>query len=214
MDLIYYFIDFVLHLDAHLNTIVSNFGMWTYVILFLIIFSETGLVVTPVLPGDSLLFAVGIICVTTPLRIEIIIPLLIFAAILGDTCNYWIGRTFGDKAFKPNSRILKTKHLERTHAFFDKYGAKAIVIARFVPIVRTFVPFCAGMGYMPYRRFITLSILAAIFWVNLIALAGYFFSNIPVVKDNFGLVIIAIILVSLMPVFIEVAKKVLSKKAS
>ncbi len=207
MDLIHYLIDFVLNLNVHMNTLVNTFGLWTYALLFLIIFCETGLVIMPFLPGDSLLFAVGIITATTNLNVHLMVFVLAFAAILGDNVNYWVGHLFGEKLFKPDAKILKTSHLEKTHQFFEKYGAKAIIIARFVPIIRTFTPFAAGMGEMPYRRFITLSVIAAFIWVGSITYLGYFFSNIPFMQENFSYLVIAIILVSIMPAIIEIIKK-------
>ncbi|WP_119328180.1 DedA family protein [Cysteiniphilum halobium] len=207
MGFIHYIIDFVLNLNVHMNTLVNTFGLWTYALLFLIIFCETGLVIMPFLPGDSLLFAVGIITATTNLNVHLMVFVLAFAAILGDNVNYWVGHLFGEKLFKPDAKILKTAHLEKTHQFFEKYGAKAIIIARFVPIIRTFTPFAAGMGEMPYRRFITLSVIAAFIWVGSITYLGYFFSNIPFMQENFSYLVIAIILVSITPAIIEIIKK-------
>lgn len=190
-----------------MNTLVNTFGLWTYALLFLIIFCETGLVIMPFLPGDSLLFAIGIITASTNLDVHLIVFILAFGAILGDNVNYWIGHFFGEKLFQPNAKILKTSHLEKTHQFFDKYGAKAIIIVRFIPIIRTFTPFAAGMGKMPYRRFITLSIIAAFIWVGLLTYLGYFFSNISFMQENFSYLVIAIIFVSITPVIIEIIKK-------
>ncbi|WP_119344302.1 DedA family protein [Facilibium subflavum] len=207
METIHYLIDLILNLNVHINSLVNTFGLWTYVVLFLIIFCETGLVIMPFLPGDSLLFAVGIVTATTNLNVHLMVFILAFAAILGDNCNYWIGHLFGEKLFKPDAKILKTSHLTKTHQFFDKYGAKAIIIARFVPIIRTFTPFAAGMGEMPYRKFVLLSVIAAFIWVGLITYFGYFFSNIPFMQDNFSYLIIAIIVVSVTPAIIEIIKK-------
>ncbi len=207
MDTIQYLIDFVLHLNVHMNTLVNTFGLWTYAFLFLIIFCETGLVVMPFLPGDSLLFAVGIVTATTNLNVHLMIFVLAFAAILGDNCNYWIGHLFGEKLFKPDAKILKTSHLEKTHQFFEKYGAKAIIIARFVPIVRTFTPFAAGMGEMPYRRFMILSVIAAFVWVGSLVYIGYFFSNIPFMREHFSYLVLAVIIASITPAIIELTKR-------
>src|SRR5262245_61595018 len=184
MELIKKFIDLVLHLDRHLDAMIQTFGPWLYVILFLIIFCETGLVVTPILPGDSLLFAVGALSARPDgLNLGLALALLSAAAILGDTVNYWIGAYTGPKVFhKKESRWFNPKHLERTHAFYEKYGGKTIIIARFVPIVRTFAPFVAGIGRMTYSRFLIYNVVGGLLWVGLCTLAGYFFGNLPVVK--------------------------------
>ena len=207
MEITQHLVDFILNLNVHINALVNTFGLWTYALLFLIIFCETGLVIMPFLPGDSLLFAVGIVTATTHLSVHLMIFLLAFAAVLGDNCNYWIGHLFGEKLFSPDARILKTAHLEKTHQFFEKYGSKAIIIARFVPIVRTFTPFAAGMGAMPYRKFLTFSILAAFIWVGSIVYLGYFFSNITFIQENFSYFIITVILISVTPAIIEIIKK-------
>ena len=207
MEITQHLVDFILNLNVHINALVNTFGLWTYALLFLIIFCETGLVIMPFLPGDSLLFAVGIVTATTHLSVHLMVILLAFAAVLGDNCNYWIGDLFGEILFSPNARILKTAHLEKTHQFFERYGSKAIIIARFVPIVRTFTPFAAGMGAMSYRKFLSFSILAAFIWVGSIIYLGYFFSNIIFFQENFSYVIIAVILVSVTPAVIEVIKK-------
>src|SRR5688572_30175329 len=199
-------LDYILHLDAHLATLVAQFGSWTYAILFLIIFAETGLVVTPFLPGDSLLFATGALAAVTDLNVYVLFVLLTIAAILGDAVNYWVGRNVGMRLFDGRIKYLKPEYLDRTHAFYEKYGGKTIVIARFVPIVRTFAPFVAGMGSMSYGKFATYNIAGAILWIGSLLLAGYLFGNIPVVKDNFGLVVIGIILVSVMPAVWEFFK--------
>ncbi len=193
-------IDFVLHLDKHLNQIVADYGVWSYAILWLIVFCETGLVVTPFLPGDSLLFAVGALAAKpeSVLNVHLVFVLLLVAAILGDTVNYHIGKYLGPKAMA-GSRFIKREHLERTHAFFEKYGGKTIVLARFVPIVRTFAPFVAGVGSMTYSRFIYYNITGAVLWVGLLLYAGYFFGSHPLVEKNFGLVVIAIIVLSILP---------------
>ena len=204
MELIEYFIDFILHLDTHLVEIVSQYGVWTYAILFAIIFAETGLVVTPILPGDSLLFAVGTIAATGALDPFLVFVLLSIAAILGDTVNYWVGYVVGPRVFAgETSRWMNRKHLERTHDFYEKYGGKTIIIARFVPIVRTFAPFVAGIGRMTYWRFLLYNVVGGIVWIGIFVYAGYFFGNIPMVKRNFTLVIFGIILVSVLPAVIE-----------
>lgn len=205
MELITYFIDLFLHLDRHLNEIIQDYGVWTYLILFLIIFCETGLVVTPLLPGDSLLFAAGALAATTgsPLNVVFLFFLLSVAAILGDTVNYWIGSYIGPKAFSSKSRFLKKEYLDRTHEFYEKYGGKTIIIARFVPIVRTFAPFVAGVGSMTYWRFIVYNVVGGILWVAVCVFFGYTFGNIPFVKKNFSLVVLAIIFISILPGLVE-----------
>jgi membrane-associated protein len=198
--------EYILHLDAHLSALVSQYGTWTYAILFLIIFCETGLVVTPFLPGDSLLFATGALAAATDLNVYILFVLLSIAAVLGDAVNYWVGRNVGMRLFDGRIRYLKPEYLDRTHAFYEKYGGKTIVIARFVPIVRTFAPFVAGMGSMSYAKFATYNIAGGILWIGSLLFAGFLFGNIPIVKDNFGLVVIGIIIVSILPAVFEVAK--------
>ena len=198
-----FLIDFILHLDVHLGQIISAYGSLTYALLFLIIFVETGLVVTPFLPGDSLLFAVGAFAALGSLNIFMLLVLLMAAAILGDTANYWIGHFFGEKLVA-NPRVpIKKEHIERTQKFFDKHGGKTIILARFVPIVRTFAPFVAGIGKMHYGKFISFNIIGGIGWVLLVTVAGFFFGNIPMVKDNFSTVIIAIVLISIAPMIIQ-----------
>ncbi len=199
-------IDFILHIDVHLATIVSQYGAWTYGILFLIIFCETGLVVTPFLPGDSLLFATGALAAATDLNVVVLFVLLSIAAIVGDAVNYWVGKTVGEKLFDGRIRYLRREHLDRTHAFYEKYGGKTIVIARFVPIVRTFAPFVAGMGSMSYGKFAMYNISGGILWIGSLLFAGYLFGNLPIVRDNFGLVIIAIIILSILPALIEILR--------
>jgi membrane-associated protein len=199
-------LDYILHLDAHLATLVAQFGSWTYAILFLIIFAETGLVVTPFLPGDSLLFATGALAAVTDLNVYVLFVLLTIAAILGDAVNYWVGRNVGMRLFDGRIKYLKPEYLDRTHAFYEKYGGKTIVIARFVPIVRTFAPFVAGMGSMSYGKFATYNIAGGILWIGSLLFAGYLFGNIPIVKDNFGLVIIGIIILSILPAVFELVK--------
>lgn len=215
-------IDLFIHLDKHLQEIVDTYQYWTYGILFAIIFCETGLVVTPFLPGDSLLFAVGLICapktaanIPPPLNVYAVFGLLALAALCGDNVNYFLGRTFGEKLFKnEKSRFFKRENLERTHAFFEKYGGRAIILARFVPIVRTFCPFVAGMGKMTYIRFLCFSVCGAVLWVGLCVFAGYFFANVPVVKDNFSIAALAVVAISLVPMAIEVAKHKREQKAN
>lgn len=204
MELLKEFIDLFLHLDTHLQTVIQTYGTWTYVILFLIIFCETGLVVTPILPGDSLLFAAGAFAATGSLDLKWILVLLVIAAVLGDAVNYMIGHYIGPKAFsQPDSRFLKKEYLDRTHQFYEKYGGKTIIIARFVPIVRTFAPFVAGVSNMTYAKFASFNILGGLLWVGVCVLAGYAFGNIPAVKENFTLVILGIIFVSILPGIIE-----------
>ena len=207
-------IDFIVHIDVHLSELVSDYGWQTYLILFIIVFWETGVVIWPFLPGDSLLFAAGSIAAlkTTPLEPWTLFFLLSAAAILGDTANYWIGHFVGPKAFKKDGRFLKKKYLDKTQSFYEKYGARTIIIARFVPIVRTFAPFVAGIGQMHYRRFITYNVVGAVLWNALFITAGYFFGNMDVVRNNFSLVILAIIVLSCLPMAIEIIRVKMSKK--
>jgi membrane-associated protein len=207
MEIIQNLIDLFVHLDEHLNTIIVRFGGWTYLILFLVIFAETGFVVTPFLPGDSLLFAVGAIAANGVLRIEWIIPLLLAAAILGDSVNYAIGHYIGPRVFTDQVRFLKKEHLEKTQAFYVKHGGKTIILARFIPIIRTFAPFVAGIGAMSYSRFILFNVVGALLWVPLFSLAGYFFGNLPFVQENFEYVILAIIFLSVLPAVWEFLKE-------
>ena len=201
MEFITFLIDLFLHIDEHLATIINQYGTWTYALLFLVIFLETGFVVTPFLPGDSLLFAAGTFASLGSLNLLPLLGLLMFAAVLGDTVNYWIGHALGDRAYQ--IKWVRKDYLDRTHAFFEKHGGKTIFLARFVPIVRTFAPFVAGIGRMSYGYFISYNIFGGIFWVALFTLAGYFFGNIPFVRRNFEFVIIAIILISVMPILYE-----------
>ncbi len=207
-------IDFILHIDQHLIELTQTYGLWIYAILFLIVFCETGLVVTPFLPGDSLLFAAGAVAALGGMNVHMAAALLLAAAVIGDAANFAIGKYFGEKLFaKPDSRVFKREYLDKTHAFYEKYGGKTIILARFVPIVRTFAPFVAGMGNMHYGRFIRYNIIGALVWVGLLTYAGYFFGELPAVKNNFGLVVIGIIAVSVLPMAVEIAKAKWGKKA-
>ena len=201
METIKFLIDLFLHLDEYLSQIITQYGTWTYALLFFVIFMETGFVVTPFLPGDSLLFAAGTFAALDALNIWVLIGLLMVAAIGGDTVNYWIGHTLGERAY--NIKWIKKEYLDKTHAFFEKHGGKTIFLARFVPIVRTFAPFVAGIGKMSYGYFISYNFIGGIVWVLLFTLAGYFFGNIPFVRANFEFVIIAIILISVLPMGYE-----------
>jgi membrane-associated protein len=203
MDLLPRIIDLFLHLDQHLGQLISQYGTWTHLILFLIVFCETGLVVTPFLPGDSLLFAAGTFAALGALDLWLVVLLLIIAAIAGDTVNYWVGAYIGPRAFRGDVRFLRKEYLDRTHAFYEKHGGKTIILARFVPIIRTFAPFVAGVGAMSYPKFIVYNVAGAVLWVGLFVLGGYFFGNIPVVRNNFTLVILAIIAISVLPIAVE-----------
>lgn len=207
MELLHFLVDFVLHLDKHLLELVAQYGAWTYLILFAIVFCETGLVVTPFLPGDSLLFAAGAFAATGAFDLWVLLGLLSLAAILGDGVNYAIGRSLRHRlADKGRLPFVKPAHLEKTHAFYEKYGVKTIVIARFVPIVRTFAPFVAGIGEMSYKTFSLYNIVGGLLWVFLCTLGGYLFGNLPFVKENFSLVILAIIGLSLLPAVVEILR--------
>lgn len=204
MDLLTSFIDIVLHLDTHLLALTQQYGVWIYGILFLIIFCETGLVVTPFLPGDSLLFVAGALCGMGSLDAQILAPLLMLAAFSGDNTNYWIGRLIGLTLFKrPDSRIFRREHLEKTRTFYEKHGGKTILFARFLPIFRTFAPFVAGVGLMRYRLFMLFSALGSLFWIGGFIALGYFFGNIPVIKNNLTLMVLVIILLSILPAIVE-----------
>jgi membrane-associated protein len=204
METLQFFIDILLHLDTHLDWVIRTYGIWTYAILFLIIFFETGLVITPFLPGDSLLFAAGTFVALGSLDMGLLTVLLSLAAIAGDTVNYWIGHAMGPKVFtRENSRLLNKEHLERTHRFYQKYGGKTIILARFIPIIRTFAPFVAGIGAMAYKRFIIFNVVGGIAWIFLLVLSGYYFGNIPLVRNNFIFAIITIILISMLPLVME-----------
>jgi membrane-associated protein len=210
-----YFMDIVLHLDKHLYVLVSTYGVWINVILFLIVFAETGFVATPFLPGDSLLFAAGAIAATGAMNIYALVAILVTAAILGDTANYWIGFHAGPKIFrKQKSLLFNPEYLNKTYKFFEKYGGKTIIIARFIPIIRTFAPFVAGIGRMSYLRFALYNIVGGIFWVPLFCFMGYFLGNLPIIKQNFSCMIIAIIILSFVPGFIEYFKHHREKKAT
>lgn len=206
MEFISYVIDLFINLDSHLHELIVQYGTLTYLILFLVIFAETGFVVTPFLPGDSLLFAIGTFAALGSFDLTLIIILLSAAAILGDTVNYWIGNRVGPKIFLKETRFIKKEYLKRTHDFYEKHGGKTIVIARFIPIIRTFAPFVAGIGTMTYPKFILYNFVGGIVWVVLFTLCGYFFGNIPFVKNNFSITIIAIIFISILPGIIEYIK--------
>jgi len=215
MDIISSLIDIVLHLDKYLADIIGTYGIWTYAILFLIIFMETGFVVTPFLPGDSLLFAAGTFASPAlggVLNIFILIPLLTLAAILGDTVNYWIGHYIGPKAFSGNIRFLKKEYLDQTHDFYERHGGKTIILARFIPIIRTFAPFVAGVGAMNYKKFFVYNVTGAILWAGIFTLGGYFFGSLPFVKDNFTIVVLVIIVISVLPAVYEFVKEKLRAK--
>jgi len=226
MEIVQTILNIFLHADKYLVIVIERFGILTYVFLFIIIFAETGFVITPFLPGDSLLFAAGALSSMGSLNIILLWVILVTAALLGDTANYWIGHSIGPKAFNPEtsirlfgkklplSRILKPKYLEKTQTFFEKHGGKAIVLARFVPIVRTFAPFVAGVGVMHYGKFITFNIIGGVLWVSLFLFSGYFFGTIPFVQNNFHYVVIIIILISVVPILIEVLKHKLFNKAA
>ena len=212
MEPIKFLIDLVLHLDEYLNVIITNYGVWTYGILFLIIFMETGFVVTPFLPGDSLLFAAGSFAALGSLNPVYLFVLLSIAAVLGDTINYSIGAYIGPRAFSGEIKYLKREHLDRTHEFYEKHGGKTIILARFIPIIRTFAPFVAGVGSMTYGRFIIFNVIGGITWVALFTFGGYYFGNLPVVRNNFELVIFAIIFISFIPPILEFFKARKEKK--
>jgi membrane-associated protein len=206
MDFIGFFFDVIMHLDSHLAALIQGFGPWTYAILFLILFLETGVVITPYLPGDSLIFAIGALTAIGAFSLPLIFITLAAAAIMGDSLNYAIGHYIGSKVYKKNYKWLNKRALERTQEFFDKYGGKTIILARFVPVIRTFAPFLAGVGAMKYPRFIAYNIIGGLLWTGIFLMSGYFFGNIPVIKNNFSLVILAIMVISLIPLIIEVVK--------
>lgn len=201
-------LDLILHLDTHLLALVQQYGGWIYAILFLIIFSETGLVIAPFLPGDSLLFVAGALCGMGSLQLQWLIPLLMLAAFSGDNCNYWIGRMAGLSLIKRlGGSLIKPEHLERTHAFYEKHGGKTVLLARFLPILRTFAPFVAGIGLMRYRLFVLFSAVGSLAWITSFIMGGYFFGNIPVVKNNLTLMTLAIIVISLLPAIREFLRR-------
>jgi len=207
IDLVMYLVDFILHLDVHLDELVANYGMWIYAILFLIIFCETGLVVMPLLPGDSLLFAAGAIAASGRLDIGLLCVLLIAAAILGNAVNYWVGRVAGVELQRRFPRLIRQQYLDKTHGYFERYGGKTIIIARFVPIVRTVAPFAAGVGQMTHLRYQTYNVAGSVLWVLLLVPAGYFFANVPIVKENFSAVVIGIIILSVLPAVFEFVRE-------
>jgi len=206
MELISLAIDFLLHMDKYLSVIIQDFGLWSYLILFVVIFIETGLVITPFLPGDSLLFAAGAFAAAGAFNPLLLFALLATAAVLGDTANYWIGHAIGPRVFTGDIRFLKKEYLDKTQAFYEKYGGKTIFLARFIPIIRTFAPFVAGVGKMRYGYFISYNIIGGIVWTALCIFGGYFFGNLPFVKDNFSIVIMAIIVISVLPAVFEYIK--------
>ena len=205
MDLFSGFFDLILHLDQHLRELAQSYGSWIYAVLFLIVFLETGVVVAPFLPGDSLLFVAGTLAAAGELNVHALVLLLIAAAIVGDSLNYSIGRYLGPRVFRfDDSRFFKRAYVDRTHAFFERHGGKAIIIARFVPIIRTYAPFVAGIGAMSYRRFLMFNVTGAVLWVALLTYAGFFFGNLPLVRNNLTAVILGIIVLSVMPAIIEI----------
>jgi membrane-associated protein len=204
MNVVQFLIDLFLHLDVHLSSVITQYGAWTYGLLFVVIFIETGLVVTPFLPGDSLLFAAGTFAALGSLNIWLLFLLLAVAAVLGDTVNYWIGHALGERAY--SIKWIKREYLDRTQRFFEKHGGKTIFLARFVPIIRTFAPFVAGIGRMPYPYFISYNIFGGIVWVALFTFTGYFFGNIPFIRQHFSVVVLVIVLISIVPMVLEALK--------
>jgi len=207
IDLVMFLVDFILHLDVHLDELVANYGMWIYAILFLIVFCETGLIVMPLLPGDSLLFAAGAIAASGRLDIGLLCVLLITAAILGNAVNYWVGRVAGIELQRRFPRLIRQQYLDKTHGYFERYGGKTIIIARFVPIVRTVAPFAAGVGQMTHLRYQIYNVTGSVLWVLLLVPAGYFFANVPIVKENFSAVVIGIIILSVLPAVFEFVRE-------
>ena len=215
MDLLTLIVDFILHVDIHLQALMNDYGLWVYAILFLIIFSETGLVVTPFLPGDSLLFAAGALTVGTALDVNLLTGTLILAAVLGNLTNYTIGHFFGERLFQnPNSRIFRRDHLDKTHAFFAKHGGKTIIMTRFLPIVRTFAPFVAGMGAMTYQRFMAFNFVGGLLWDVSFFFGGHFFGNLPAIRQNFTLLIVGIIIISVLPIVIGGVRQRMKRAAA
>ncbi|MFH1224814.1 MAG: DedA family protein [Candidatus Diapherotrites archaeon] len=212
MDPVSFFIEFIVHLDTHLAALINQFGIFTYIILFAVVFCETGLVIFPFLPGDSLLFAAGALSAAGALDIALLFLLFSAAAIIGDSVNYWIGGIMGPHVFREKSRFLNHEYLMKAEKFYEKHGGKTIVLARFIPIIRTFTPFVAGIGKMNYPRFLAYNILGGLLWVSLFLFAGYFFGNIPVVKQNFGVLIVAIIVISLLPALFEFLRHHMKKR--
>jgi membrane-associated protein len=213
MDFILYLIDFIIHVDVHLGELIKNYGVLTYGILFLIIFCETGLVVTPFLPGDSLLFAAGAFGAKGDLDPHLVFVILAIAAFLGDSVNYFIGKKIGHRAYSMNNRFIKKEYLEKTHKFYEKHGGKTIILARFFPIVRTFAPFVAGIGEMEYKKFVSYNAVGGVLWVAIFVYLGYFFGNLPIVKQNFTLVLFAIVLISIAPAIYGLIQKFLNRKS-
>ncbi|MDD5428707.1 MAG: DedA family protein [Candidatus Omnitrophica bacterium] len=215
MEAIKYLIDIFLHIDKHLSAIIQNFGSWSYLLLFVIIFAETGLVVTPFLPGDSLIFAVGTLAAIGSMDIVWLFVILFAAAVIGDSVNYAIGKFIGYKAFHiKHSKIFKKEYLDKTHKFYEKYGGSTIILARFVPIVRTFAPFVAGVGVMSYGKFFAYNVIGGFLWVAVFLSGGYFFGNIPIIKENFSIAIFAVVILSVLPIVIEYLKHRKAKKTS
>lgn len=211
MDFILQLVDIFLHIDEYLGDIIRDYGVWTYLLLFIVIFMETGLVVTPFLPGDSLIFAAGTFAAMGYMEVGLLFALLFTAAFLGDTANYWIGHTLGPRAFSGEipllKKVLKKEYLDKTHAFYEKHGGKTIILARFVPIVRTFAPFVAGVGAMTYKKFISYNIIGGLAWVAIFLFLGFFFGNLPFVQKHFEFVVIAIVLISVLPAVVEYFKE-------
>jgi len=207
LEFIKQILDFALHVDEYLSQIIQSMGLWTYALMFLVVFAETGLVVTPLLPGDSLLFALGAFAAKGDLNLLLLMITLFLAAVIGDTVNYHVGKFIGPRVFTDRIPLLNRRHLDQTHAFFEKYGGKTIIIARFVPIVRTFAPFVAGVGAMTYSTFIFYNLIGALLWVPVCLLAGFFFGNLPIVQENFEMVLIGIIVVSLLPAIVEISRE-------
>ncbi len=211
MEFLHNIIDYILHMDIHLNEIILQYGTLTYLIFFIVIFAETGLVITPFLPGDSLIFAAGTFAAKGSLNVHILFLIFASAAIIGDTVNYWIGHYIGPKVFEMNIRFLKKEYLEKTHRFYEKYGGKTIILARFIPIVRTFAPFVAGVGSMTYSKFISYNVIGGLFWCGLFVYGGFYFGNLEFVKNNFSVVIIAIILISILPAIVEYFRHIMKR---